>query len=311
MDFKQIKAFMAVVETGSISRAAQKLHVVQPAVSRSIQLLEQSVGVELFARQRHGMTLTSAGCELVEYARRALLELEKGKAAIQGNNQGIAGIVTIGLLPSTVDVIVSDLVDHVSSRYPAIRLRFTAGYTGTLGRWLSAGDIDAALLYGSGLPSDISLTPIVKERLWVVWSPALVLRSAKNQALSLKSIEGQRVILPSPSQGIRPLIDQACTLAGINLNIIAEADSLSVQRRLAITGHGLTILPPSAVADDLRSGQLLGAPLARPEVNRTIGLGVSAARVIARPVQCVVKAMTECLRAAFPKKDWLHCDQKG
>ena len=75
MDFKQLRALVTVAETGNVTRAAELLHIVQPAVSRQLRLLEEDVGTVLFERGRHGMELTDAGRTLVEYARRVLDEM--------------------------------------------------------------------------------------------------------------------------------------------------------------------------------------------------------------------------------------------
>ena len=80
MDFKQLRAFLTVAETGNVTRAAEVLHLVQPAVSRQIMLLEQDIGTPLFVRERHGMVLTEAGRSLLTYARRAMLELDRARS---------------------------------------------------------------------------------------------------------------------------------------------------------------------------------------------------------------------------------------
>src|SRR6185436_176307 len=80
MDFKQLRAFLTVAETGNVTRAAEVLSLVQPAVSRQLQLLEDDLGAPLFDRARHGMVLTEAGRALVTYVQRAMLELERARA---------------------------------------------------------------------------------------------------------------------------------------------------------------------------------------------------------------------------------------
>lgn len=118
MDFKQIKTFLTVVDTGNITRAADILHIVQPAVSRQIKLLEEDLGTSLFDRQRHGMVLTESGKLLVNYASRAVLELDRARAAITGAQQGIGGLVTLGLLPSTIDALSGPLLTALARDYP-------------------------------------------------------------------------------------------------------------------------------------------------------------------------------------------------
>jgi len=102
MDLKHLRAFLTVAETGSVTRASEVLHLVQPAVSRQLRLLEEDVGAALFDRERHGMALTDAGHALLGYARRAMLELDRARVEIAGTGGGVAGLVTLGLLPSTI-----------------------------------------------------------------------------------------------------------------------------------------------------------------------------------------------------------------
>src|SRR6478752_2955682 len=148
MDLKQLNAVVAVADTGSVTRAAEILHIVQPAVSRQIHLLEQELGSELFERSRQGMRLTGSGRKLVERARRALAELERARAEIRPVTDELTGLVTVGLLASTAELLAADLVRDVRDRYPGVALRITAGYAGHLREWLEDADVDMALLYG-------------------------------------------------------------------------------------------------------------------------------------------------------------------
>jgi DNA-binding transcriptional LysR family regulator len=303
MDFKQIKTFLTVVDTGNITRAADILHIVQPAVSRQIKLLEDDLGTRLFDRQRHGMVLTEDGKILVNYARRAILELDRARAAITGAQQGIGGLVTLGLLPSTIDVLSGPLLSALSQDYPGIKLRLAMGYAGTLLRWLEIGEIDAALLYGAERSPEIQSQPLIEEPLWVVWSPQYKIKAGKGFAL--KELAKFPVILPSTPHGIRTLVDHACAKAKLDLHIAAEANALSVQKNLALNGHGLTILPPIAVQDELKAGQLKGAPLCDPALTRTIVLALPANRPIGQHVRCAVDLLTQCAQTAVESGVWL------
>src|SRR5437868_12996900 len=98
MDVKQLKALVTVAEAGSVTRAAELLHLVQPAVTRQIRALERELGVVLFERTRQGMRPTDAGMILLEHARRALNELERARVEIQPTPGMVTGIVTVGLL---------------------------------------------------------------------------------------------------------------------------------------------------------------------------------------------------------------------
>ena len=304
MDFKQLRAFLTVAETGNVTRAAEVLHLVQPAVSRQIMLLEEDIGSPLFERERHGMVLTDAGRALVGYARRAMLELDRARAEIKGATAGIGGLVTLGLLPSTIDTLAGPLVSALATNYPGIRIRIAMGYAGTLLRWLQSGEIDAGLLYGAERSSEIQTRPLIEEPLWVIGPKEAKLR--RNKPMSLGQLVGKPLVLPSAPHGIRTLVDHACAVSNVELTVSAETNALSVQRSLVLGGHGLTILPPIAVADDLRTGQLSGAPLAEPAITRTIVLALPTQRPTGPHVRCAVDLLVAGARNAVDAGAWLE-----
>ena len=308
MDFKQLRAFLTVAETGNVTRAADVLHLVQPAVSRQIRLLEEDIGAPLFDRERHGMALTDAGQTLVGYARRAMLELDRARAEIGTTGDTVGGLVTLGLLPSTIDVLSSRLVAEITREHRGIRVRIAMGYAGTLLRWLEAGEVDAALLYGVERSSDVQVRPLVEEALWVIGPKEAKLRAEKPVALA--ELAKHKLVLPSAPHGIRTLVEHACAVSNVTLSLSAETNALSVQRSLVLGGHGLTILPPIAVAEDLKKGRLTGAPLAEPGITRTIVLGLPTNRPTGRHITCAVGLLVDQVQSAisagaWPESRWL------
>ncbi|MET1114098.1 MAG: LysR family transcriptional regulator [Comamonas sp.] len=303
MDLKQLRAFLTVAETGSVTRAADLLHLVQPAVSRQIRLLEEDIGTPLFERERHGMALTEAGQALVGYARRALLELDRARMELSGKNAAsMSGLVTLGLLPSTVDLLSSPVVAAVAAAYPQIRVRIAVSYAGTLMQWLGSGEVDAALLYGAERTAEIQTTPLIEEALWVIGPPDSGLQP--QHPMGLTELAQHKMVLPSAPHGIRTLVDHACALAKVKLQLSAETNALSVQRSLVLGGHGLTILPPIAVAEDLQTGKLCGAPLADPGISRTIVLALPVQRPTARHVRCAIDVLVQQARQAIDAGAW-------
>ena len=302
MDFKQLRAFLTVSETGSVTRAAEMLNLVQPAVSRQLHLLEEDLGAELFERERHGMALTQAGRALLGYARRAMLELDRARAEIGGSEMGIGGLATIGLLPSTCDLLCGPLVSAVAEAHPGIRMRIATGYAGTLAQWLETGEVDAALLYGAVRSPHVQTSALIEEALWVVGPPSAKLR--RNRPVPLASLVGQPMILPSPPHGIRTLVDHACAVSHVELTIAAETNAMSVQRSLAIGGHGLTILPAIAVAEDLVHKLASVAPLTDPKITRTIVLALPVNRAVGPHVRRVVDLLIQCAKDAVEQGAW-------
>jgi LysR family transcriptional regulator, nitrogen assimilation regulatory protein len=308
MDFKQLRAFLTVADTGNVTRAAELLHLVQPAVSRQLRLLEEDIGAALFERERHGMVLTDAGKALLVYARRAMLELDRARAEIGGAKRGISGLVTVGLLPSTSDLLSTALVSTLAAQYPGIRLRIAMGYAGTLQQWLETGEIDAALLYGVERLGSVQATPLLEEALWLVGLPSAKLQRRK--PVPLASLAGMPLILPSSPHGIRTLVDHACAVSKLQLTIAAETNAMSIQKSLVLGGQGLTILPPIAFAEELARKQLSAAPLCNPGISRTIVLALPANRAVGQHVRRTVELLRQCAkdavdRGAWPEARWL------
>lgn len=302
MDLKQLKAFVTVAETGSVTRAARLLNIVQPAVSRQLKLLEDDIGTPLFTRGRLGMDLTDAGKTLEDYARRALNELDRARAEIRPSRAAVGGIVTVGLLPSTADMLSSALLTAMTAQYPGIRLRLTAGYAGHLQSWLETGDVDIALLYDSKPNPALKFRPLLEESLWFVGPPGSGLHA--RHAVRMADIIGRPLVLPGAPHGLRSLVEQAARAQDIELDIVAETNAMSVQKRLVLDGHGYTILPSIAVADDVERGIVAAAPIIDPHLVRRIVLAQPATRKVPNSVHCVTNELITCARDAVRNDRW-------
>ncbi len=307
MDIKQIRTLIAIAETGSATRAGELLHLVQPAVSRHIRMLEEECGVPLFERERHGMVLTDAGRTLVEYGRRALRELDKARAEIGPAANAVAGRVAIGLLASTSRLLAAELVGRLRTRHPRVTLSVNVGYSGNVVQWLEAGEVELALLYDTRSSTGLQVEALLDERLYVIGAPGEI---APERPFSLKALENRPMVFPSVSHGLRSSIEHALAVAGIAVDVVAETNVLDLQKSLVAKGFGYTILPSSAVLDELAQGSLSGAPVGSPELSRRIVLARSAARrpspagvAVAAELVALMKEMIEA--KAWPGAAWI------
>jgi DNA-binding transcriptional LysR family regulator len=302
MDFKQLRAFVTVADTGNVTRAASLLNLVQPAVSRQLRLLEEDMGTELFDRSRHGMQLTASGKTMLEYARRILNEVARAKAEIQPTEGPVAGIVSIGLLASTSDLLATLLAGEVARRHPHIRLRLTIGYAGHLQEWLEAGDVDAALLYKQKETPALHVKALLEESLWAVAAPSAGLSHKRPQ--TFLRVAREPFVLPAAPHGLRAAIEHAAAEAGVTLHVFAETNAVNVQKELVAQGHGWTILPAVCVKEEVERGLLCAAPLASPGLQRTIVLAAPSSRQATAPVRCVVAALMDCVKSTFEQGRW-------
>ena len=110
MDISQLRTLIHVAELGSLSKASDRLHIAQPALSRQIRLLEQELGVRLFDRHGRGMIATDQGRDVLRHALRIMAELEEIRAVVSDENAPLRGHVSIGMPPTASDILSAPLV---------------------------------------------------------------------------------------------------------------------------------------------------------------------------------------------------------
>ncbi len=302
MDFRQLKALVTVAEVGSVTRAAELLHLVQPAVTRQIRTLEQELGVALFERTRHGMRPTAAGTTLVERARRALAELDRARAEIQPTPGVVTGIVTVGLLDSASDLLAEPLVSALARDHPGVQLRLLTAYSGHLQQWLDDGDLDLSLLYGLESSPSLNAAPLVRERLWVAAPPSEALSG--DEPVPFAEAATRPLVMPAAGHALRTLIDGAAARAGVRVAESVQTNSMRAQKQLVRAGHGWTILPAVGIAADVADGSLSAAPLSEPDVWRSIVLGTPRAGRMPAAVEAVARELTRQVHSAVHQGRW-------
>ncbi|SOE06874.1 LysR family transcriptional regulator [Streptomyces sp. Ag109_G2-15] len=303
MDVRQLKALVTVAEVGSVTRAAELLHLVQPAVTRQIRTLEQELGVPLFERTRQGMRPTEAGAIMVDRARRALNELERARAEVRPAPGVVTGIVTVGLLESTAELLAEPLVRAVARDHPGIELRLMTAYSGHLQQWLDDGDLDLSLLYNLDSTPSLNARPLVREHLWVVAPAAAGLRA--DRPVPFTEAAAHPLVMPASGHALRALIDAAAGRAGAELDVAVQTNSMRVQKQLVLAGHGWTVLPGIGIAEDVAAGTLSAAPLSEPDVWRSIVLATPRSGRTPPAVQVVARELVRRIRMEVTGGRWL------
>jgi DNA-binding transcriptional LysR family regulator len=302
MDLKQLKALVTVVEVGSVTRAAELLHLVQPAVTRQIRTLEHELGVPLFERTHLGMRPTTAGTSLAERARRALTELDRARAELTPTPGLVAGMVTVGLLESTAELLAEPLTRAVLRSYPDIELRLLTAYSGHLQQWLDNGDLDVSLLYNLTSTPSLNVTALVRERLWAVAPPGAGL--SPTRPVRFADLAGQPIVMPTPGHGLHTLITTGARQAGAEINAVVHTNSMNLQKQLVRGHHGWTVLPAVGIAADLAGGALSAAPLCEPEIWRSIVLGMPRTGRVPAAVEVVARELVTQVESSVRGGRW-------
>ena len=270
VDIRQLRTILAIAETGSLTRAAELLHVVQPALSRQLRQLEEELGTPLFVRNRLGMVLTVPGRRFIDQVRVSLQGLYQAKADIGAAAANLMGSVSIGMLPALATRLAGPLVISLRRQYPDLKVRITTGFTDFLQHGLEHGKLDICLM-GDYLQSELLHTsPVFREPLYVVGLPDLGL--SPDTPVGLADVARMPLVVPE-AESLRNVIDRACTIIGVDLNLVAESDSTAVLLELVERGVGFTILPVMPIASMLRAKRLAGAPIIAPPLRRTVIVG--------------------------------------
>jgi LysR family nitrogen assimilation transcriptional regulator len=301
VDLKQLTALVTVAEVGSITKAARLLHLVQPSVTRQIRLLEDELGVSLFHRTASGMTLTPEGSLLVDRARRVLQELDRARAEIRPAKEGLAGLVTLGMLESVAEILAEPVMSGLAIRHPGINLRLVTAYSGHLQQWLDVGDVDLSLLYNLGSSSALAVVPLLEEELWAVAPRAGGL--SPDSPIALDAVLSHPLVLPISGHGLRALIDEARSTIDATPHIAVEVNSMHLQKTLVQAGHGWTVLP-AGISRDVDRGLFSAAPLCNPDVTRKVVLGLQRTGRTSGPVQAVAAEVVHAVRRLVSSGVW-------
>jgi LysR family nitrogen assimilation transcriptional regulator len=265
--------------------------------------------VPLFERTRHGMRPTAAGVSMADRARRALTELDRARAELAVAPGTVTGIVSIGLLESTAELLSGPLVSSVLRQHPGIELRILTAYSGHLQQWLDVGDLDLTLLYNLESTPSLNVQPLVREKLWVVAPAGAGLQAVK--AMTVTKVATHPLVMPAPGHGLRALIDRALAQAQVSAEVAVQTNSMTLQKRLVQDGHGWTILPGAGITADVASGTLSAAPLSDPEVWRTIVLGMPRTGRATPAVEVIARLLAGQVRDAARHDRWLSAELAG
>lgn len=290
MNLRQLRTFVRVGELGSLSKAADRLRIAQPALSRQMRLLQEEIGVPLFERHRRGMQLTPAGCELMERVSGLIRQLDVVCEDARASAGDARGQVVFGVVPTVSYVLAARLAQRVASEHPRLSLRIVEGYGGHQLDWLQRGEVDAAILYGSDGRLHMATEELLEEDLVVVGPPDW--RIEAGARLSVSAFAALPLVLPSRSHGLRTLLESAAAKARARLSIRFEADSFRVLVALVEVGLGYTILPLSAISREVADGRLKYASLVKPKVTRQLVLCTAAA-----PTSRATRTVLQLVRA--------------
>lgn len=264
-DFKRLGYFVQIAELGSLTRAAERLRIAQPSLSRQMRLLEEELGVTLFTRNHRGMQLTEAGETLRMQISGPLRHIGHALYEIRSLPIETTGTVILGMPPTVACVLGQPLLARVVEAAARISLHIVEAQSGHLLEWMKRGDLDAAILYGP-TPSGLNATRLLDDEIVLVAHKDSPVASAGS--LDFKALAELPLVLPSDPHGLRIAIETTAAKARVRLTIAAQVDSLSLSKKLAVAGGVYALLPRVAVQEEIERGGLVAVPIHQPLVRQ-------------------------------------------
>ena len=257
MTLHQVKAFVRIVELGSLTKAAGSLRVAQPALSRQLRQLEQELGHPLLVREARGVRTTAAGDAFFAHAQQVLASVRAAQYAVRAASSDPAGLVSVGVPSSLAESVLPQLVAQVRERYPRISLQLVDGYSSELHRRALNGDLDLSILYrDEAALAPLTWSRLLREELVFVTHD----KDKEGQPIAPAGVKTEHLILPAFPSRLRALADAWMG----NVKVRFEIDSVAALRAMVARGEGDTILPFSTVAAAVAEGALTVRPLSPP-----------------------------------------------
>lgn len=291
MNLRRLKYFVKIVDIGSLTQAADVLHIAQPALSQQLVTLEAEMQQQLLIRTKRGVTPTEAGKVLYGHAQVILRQCEQAQSDVNTSGQALSGPVSVGLAPGTAASSLSlPLLKRVRERHPGILLYLNENFGTTLSELIMNGRMDMAVLYGGREVHGLSFVPLLREQLFLVsGDPAM----ADREQIALAEVSDIDLLLPRTYNTMRRLVDEAFVRIERSARVIAEIESSASLAAAVADRFGATILPESAARVLADTHALYLCHIVEPDIEASLALCLSGHLPLSVPAQAVKAILLE------------------
>jgi LysR family hydrogen peroxide-inducible transcriptional activator len=297
---RQLQYAVAVAEDLSFSRAAERCHVSQPSLSAQLAQLEEALGVRLFERSGKPVILTAAGREIVERARRLVLDADDLMLAARRASDPLSGTLRLGIIPTVSPYLLPSATPALKKAFPRLTLAWLEEKTDALAKGLGEGRIDGAIVALEAELGDVESAVIAKDPFVLVAPPdhALTKRFTGTRGktpVATSELRDEELMLLDEGHCFRAQALEVCSAARAREGEF-RATSLATLVQMVAGGAGITLLPELAVAAETARAGLRVRPLAASGAHRTIAMVWRKRSPLADPLRGIAAA----IRVAYP-----------
>lgn len=293
LNLREIRAFVAVAQTGSFTRAAARLNLSQPALTVQIRRLEETLGARLFDRNSRTVALTSVGRELLPVLHKSLADMQRVLDDARALGDGSRGAVRIACLPSFAAGRLPALIRDFRTGAPHVTFEIRDVVASMVNQLVKAGEFDLGVTGGEIVDPELEILHRAEDRLMVVCPRGHPL--AKKRRVAASDLAGYSLVLTAAGTSVRAIVDAAFDEAGCTPDIACEPTYMMTAVAMVRAGLGITILPGSA--PEIRAErELVGRPIDDRRFVRPIALIKKRARTLPPVALSFADALKAALR---------------
>lgn len=301
MNFRRLKYFVKIVDIGSLTQAAEVLHIAQPALSQQVATLEGELNQQLLIRTKRGVTPTDAGKILYTHARAILRQCEQAQLAVYNVGQTLSGQVSIGFAPGiAASSITMPLLQAVRAEFPEVVIYLHENSGAVLNDKLINRQLDMAVIYEHSPVSGVSSQALLKEDLFLVGT-----QDCPGQSVDVNAIAQMNLFLPGDYSAVRLRVDEAFSLRRLTAKVIGEIESIATLTAAIASGMGVAVLPESAARSlcDAVNGWM--SRITTPSMSLSLSLNLPARSNLSPQAQAVKELLLSVIsNPAMEKRQW-------
>ena len=285
INLRALRTVAEVARGGSVSRAAATLGIAQSAASRHLAEVEAALGAPLFHRTGRGVTPTDLALEALPRLQALLADAQALTQQLRERSGAPGGLVTLGLAPSLAAPLASALWAQLAQQHPHVQLRVREAYSGDLETLLAEGGVDLAVLNRYRARGPNRYRALFDTPLCVVGRAAVLARAlggsrtlALPAGVRLAALGPLPLVLPVPPNALRSLLEEESRRISLQPQVVMEADSSAVIKRMLLDRDCASLLPRHAVADEVDRGLLAAVPLLDRALRQHVVLATSSRR---------------------------------
>jgi DNA-binding transcriptional LysR family regulator len=301
MDLKRLRTFVTVAEQGTVSKAALRLHVSQPSLSRQIGDLQQELGLRLFDRVGRRLVLTSEGEQLLGDCRNLLGYASSLSERAQLLRHGDTGVLKVAASPVQIEAVLSTFLHRYAERYPNVQMKLVEAVGPDILAMLERGEIHLGVLLQAVQADDrhFSIYPVPPVELLAACHPSFQL--TPGSMIDISQLVSHPLLLLDSGFLVRKTFDAACRLARLKPNILIESRAPSNLLALAEARHGVAIIP-SVVLTHRYTLRIVRITHERKALREPLGVVWDKRRVLPRYARDFSEMLAAHMRELFAIK---------